>query len=275
MALTQRLIPSLARSSALYRPLVSSNLCRGVGLRYASNDSKKQQPSIDVKTIGVPMDLYIQPVSSHIPPFYKNPKLASVSLWRRFVAFIKNTVLMKSKISPRFVEWRNLALETYVDTNHAFASPSEFSKKLDLVQDRLSLWVHEALKSRLASIPSGTKMTWKLLKFNSTPKIVSIQPLLLPGKPLTDIQIVYRIESRQRIARIAPGEKEPQVVESDVVDYAAFSFDASKTPARVFFAGTLFEFPAANDSASAMMTSMKVKGDIFRQPPPTAVPSNN
>jgi protein MBA1 len=84
-------------------------------------------------------------------------------------------------------------------------------------------------------------MTWKLLKFNSTPKIVSIQPLLLPGKPLTDIQIVYRIESRQRIARIAPGEKEPQVVESDVVDYAAFSFDASKTPARVYFAGTLFE----------------------------------
>ncbi|KAF7497476.1 hypothetical protein DV113_004479 [Geotrichum candidum] len=230
MALTQRLIPSLARASALYRPLVSSNLCRGVGLRYASSESKKPQPSIDVKTIGVPMDLYIQPVPSHIPPFYKNPKLASVSLWRRFVAFIKNTVLMKSKISPRFVEWRNLALETYVDTNHAFAS---------------------------------------------TPKIVSIQPLLLPGKPLTDIQIVYRIESRQRIARIAPGEKEPHVVESDVVDYAAFSFDASKTPSRVFFAGTLFEFPAPNDSASAMMTSMKVKGDIFRQPPPTAVPSTN
>lgn len=183
---------------------------------------------------------------------------------------------MKSKISPRFVEWRNLALETYVDTNHAFAS-----QKLDLVQDRLSLWVHEALKSRLASIPRGTKMSWKLIKFNSTPKIVSIQPLLLPGKPLTDIQIVYRIESRQRIARIAPGEKEPHVVESDVVDYAAFSFDASKTPSRVFFAGTLFEspitapVPAPNDSASAMMTSMKVKGDIFRQPPPTAVPSTN
>lgn len=152
-------------------------------------------------------------------------------------------------------------------------------------------------------------MSWKLIKFNSTPKIVSIQPLLLPGKPLTDIQIVYRIESRQRIARIAPGEKEPHVVESDVVDYAAFSFDASKTPSRVFFAGTLFEckfntswsspfrlttfiqlltccffltpapitapVPAPNDSASAMMTSMKVKGDIFRQPPPTAVPSTN
>lgn len=55
MALAQRLIPSLTRSTALYRPLVSTNLCRGVGLRYASNESKKPQPSIDVKTIGVPM----------------------------------------------------------------------------------------------------------------------------------------------------------------------------------------------------------------------------
>lgn len=70
---------------------------------------------------------------------------------------------------------------------------------------------------------------------------MSIQPLLLPGKPLRDIQIVYKIESRQRIAKISPGQDTPQVIEHDVVDYAAFTFDAGKTPSRVFFAGTLFE----------------------------------
>lgn len=107
---------------------------------------------------------------------------------------------------------------------------------------------------------------------------MSIQPLLLPGKPLRDIQIVYKIESRQRIARISAGEDKPQIIEHDVVDYAAFSFDASKTPSRVFFAGTLFEtdingpMPVQQESAKAMMTSMQDKGDIFRQPPPTSLP---
>lgn len=65
------------------------------------------------------------------------------------------------------------------------------------------------------------------------------------------------------------------MIEHDVIDYAAFSFDASKRPSRVFFAGTLFEtpiegpMPAQRESAKSMMTSMQDKGDIFRQPPPS------
>lgn len=70
---------------------------------------------------------------------------------------------------------------------------------------------------------------------------MSLQPLMIPGKPLTDIQIVYRIESRQRLVLITPTMKEPKITENDVVDYAAFTFDASKTPSRVIFAGSLFE----------------------------------
>lgn len=176
---------------------------------------------------------------------------------------------LKSKISPRFVEWKNLAVETYVDTNHAFAE-----KRLDLVRDRLSLWVYESLKGRLQSVPKNVKLSWKLVKFNSTPKIVLVQPLILPDKPLRDIQIIYKIESRQRLAKLIPGNSEPQVVEHDVVDYAAFTFDASKSPARVYFAGTLFEssleapMPTPTDDPQRMMESMKVKGDIFRSPPP-------
>lgn len=59
-----------------------------------------------------------------------------------------------------------------------------------------------------------------------------------------------------------------------MVDYAAFTFDASKTPSKVYFAGTLFETPidgptpVVNQSSAGMMKSMKEKGDIFRQPPP-------
>lgn len=162
------------------------------------------------------------------------------------------------------------------------------------------------MKSRLKSVPANTKLSWKLVKFNSTPKIVSLQPILLPGKPLREIQIIYRIESRQRLAKITPGDKEPQVVEHDVVDYAAFSFDASKIPAKVYFAGTLFEckfgffssktflyhfimiyllivntdlnaflflapldapMPVLKENPADMMSSMKTKGDIFRLPP--------
>lgn len=174
---------------------------------------------------------------------------------------------LKSKIKPRFVEWKNLALETYVDTNHAFAE-----RRLDLVRDRLSLWVYESLKGRLKSVPDNVKLNWKLVKFNSTPKVVLVQPLVLPDKPMRDIQIVYKIETRQRLAKTVPGSSEPQVVEHDVVDYAAFTFDASKIPARVYFAGTVFEssleapMPTPLDDPQKMMNSMKTKGDIFRTP---------
>lgn len=58
---------------------------------------------------------------------------------------------------------------------------------------------------------------------------------------MREIQIIYKIDTRQRLARMSPHSKEPQVVEHDVVDYAAFTFDASKIPARVYFAGTVFE----------------------------------
>lgn len=109
------------------------------------------------------------------------------------------------------------------------------------MRDRLSLWVYESLKSRLESVPKDAKLNWKLVKFNATPKIVSVQPLLLPGKPMREIQIIYKIDTRQRLARMTSDSKEPQVVEHDVVDYAAFTFDASKIPARVYFAGTVFE----------------------------------
>lgn len=95
---------------------------------------------------------------------------------------------------------------------------------------------------------------------------------------MRELQIVYKIDSRQRLARITPDSKEPQVVEHNVVDYAAFTFDASKIPARVYFAGTVFESPAdapmpkPSDNPQEMMASMKVKGDIFRSPPQISSP---
>ncbi|VVT49011.1 uncharacterized protein SAPINGB_P002060 [Magnusiomyces paraingens] len=241
-------------------------------VRYASNKTQSTQ-TMDIKYFGIPTDVYIPPSPKNVPPFYKNPKLALKSIIRKAIMLVKNTVFiaqfrLKSKISPRFVEWKNLALETYVDTNHAFAE-----RRLDLVRDRLSLWVYESLKSRLESVPKDVKLNWKLVKFNSTPKIVSVQPLLLPGKPMREIQIIYKIDTRQRLARMSPHSKEPQVVEHDVVDYAAFTFDASKIPARVYFAGTVFEssledsLPVASEKAEEMMQSMKIKGDIFRSPP--------
>lgn len=183
---------------------------------------------------------------------------------------------LKSRISPRFQEWKNLAIENYVATNQAFVKGN-----LDSVKDNLSIWTFEALKARRQSLPKGTKLDWKLLKFNSVPRVMAIQPMMLPDVPLRHIMIVYRMNTRQRLIKSVPGEKEPQKIDRDVVDYVAFIYDASKTPAETTLAGSLFETPlaaprpnpmAAEQSEGLMIQSMREKGDIFRSPP--ALPSN-
>ncbi|ANB12282.1 Mba1p [Sugiyamaella lignohabitans] len=143
---------------------------------------------------------------------------------------------LKSKIKPRFVEWKNLALENYVAVNKAFAA-----NQLASIQDSMSIWVYEALQQRVKSVPAGTRLEWKLVKFHSVPRIMAIQPMMLPDSPLTHVQIIYRIESRQKLVKVARGSDKVDTVERDVVDYVGYVFDAGKTPASVVMSGTVFE----------------------------------
>jgi protein MBA1 len=229
---------------------------------YASTGTQ-QQPKIELQHLGIatgkctgktdeerqPLtkDVYIHPSRKNLPSIFMSPWLRIKGVGRRTIALFQNTAMvaqfrLKSKIKPRFVEWKNLALEQYVTVNKAF-----INGHLDSIKDNLSMWVYESLKARRQSIPAGTRMEWKLVKFNSTPKIMSIQPMMLPDTPLTHVQIIYRIESRQKLVRVIRGSDKVDTVERDVTDYIGYVFDAGKTPAKVIMSGSVFESKCDDD----------------------------
>ncbi|CAN6605557.1 inner membrane mitoribosome receptor Mba1p, mitochondrial [Trichomonascus vanleenenianus] len=262
------------------RPQVASNILLSTVhrstptlVRYASSNPKAR---IQLQHLGVTVDLYVHPDGSHLPSWFNSPLLRCRGVLRRLGAFFQNTVMigqfrLKSKITPRFEEWRNIAIQQYVDTNKAFVH-----NNLASVKNNLSIWCYEALQNRRKSVPKDVKMDWKLVKFNARPKVMCIQPMMLPDMPLTHLMLVYKMNTKQRLVKIAPGQSEPQRVERDIIDYIAVVYDASKTPADAVLAGSLFETPlnaprpnpmAADTSENLMLANMKEKGDIFRLPP--------
>jgi protein MBA1 len=157
------------------------------------------------------------------------------------IAFGTNTMMvaqfrLRSKLKPNFGQMKSLAIQRYVEVNQKFAVGD-----LNAIRPYVSSFVMRPLSERLNSIPSDVKHSWKLVKFNSTPKAMSVLPMMLPGTPLAHIMVVYRIESRQRLAKLKRGQTEPEVVERDVVDYPAFVFDVSRKPYETVLVGSLFE----------------------------------
>lgn len=275
----------LSRGLLLHRSLLreQSTACSSIiKKRYASTD-KKNQPKIQLQHLGVSVDLYVHPQKSNLPSWFTSPRQRFRGVMRRAGAFFQNTVMiaqfrLRSKISPRFQEWREIAKTEYQNANKAFVR-----NNLDSMKDRMSVWVYESLKNRRESIPADTQLDWRLIKFNSTPKVMCIQPMMLPDTPLRHIMIVYRLDTHQRLAKIAPGETEASKIDRNVVDYMAFIYDASKQPSEAIIAGSVFETPltaprpnpASSDQSEKMMfLSMKEKGDIFRSPP-QQLPSTN
>lgn len=245
------------------------------GYAAQAKSASVNNPRVEVQHLGIATDVYIHPKWANMPSMLTHPLMRLRGFGRKVISLFQMTAMvaqfrLKSKLKPRFVEWKNLALENYVAVNKAFAR-----NQLDSVQNDMSIWVYESLKSRLKSIPPGTRLDWKLIKFNATPKIAYLQPMMIPDSPMSHIQIIYRIESRQRLVKIAPGSKTPEVSERDVTDYVGYVIDAGKTPAQVVMSGSVFETPLTSprpdvskqDSEGSMVRSMKEKGDIFRPPP--------
>lgn len=238
--------------------------------------SASQRPKIEIQHLGVTHDLYIHPSTNTLPSWFTSPIVRFKGLGRRLGAFFQNTVMIaqfriKSKISPRFTEWRNSAIENYVAVNKAFVKNDLLS-----VRSKMSVWVYESLVNRRKNLPAGTRLDWKLLKFNKTPKVVAMQPMMLPDQPLTHLMVVYRMDTQQRLVKWSPGDKEASKMDRNVVDYIGFIYDTSKIPAETILAGSLFETPLnaprpnpmdAGANEKLMLLSMKEKGDIFRTPP--------
>lgn len=185
--------------------------------------------------------MYIHPSSKNLPSLFTSPRLWLRALQRRIVAFGTNTMMVaqfrfRSKLKPHFGQMKSLAIQRYVEVNQKFAAGD-----LNGLRPYVSNFVMKPMSERLKSIPPGVKHNWKLVKFNSTPRAMAVLPMMLPGTPLAHIMVVYRIASRQRLAKVTRGQSEPEVVERDVVDYPAFIFDVSRKPYETVLIGSLFE----------------------------------
>ena len=192
---------------------------------------------------------------------------------RRVYNFGLNTINVglfryQSGMKPNFLLWKNKAIELYIKVNTAFAE-----KKVNSVKDCTSIWVDEALQARVKSLPKNILLEWELLKFNEVPKIVSVQPMMIPGRPLEHIQLVYRFNTRQRLIKIDKCTEMTDTVERDVIDYISFFCDA--TTNEMYIMGSLFESKPEgklpkktySDDNKEAIRKMRICGDLYRVEP--------
>ncbi|ODQ68174.1 MBA1-domain-containing protein [Nadsonia fulvescens var. elongata DSM 6958] len=262
-----------AQSRAIISPktIASKNICVRFASGAPTSAPKAKENEIRIHHLGVGADIYIHP--SKLPSFFTSPRLRFRGFVRLAKTFALNTLQVamfrfRSGLKPRFVEWKNEALKTYVEVNEAFTN-----KNLAPVDKKICLWVNEALSSRIKSLPKNTDFRWKLLKVTSPPKLMNFQYMMLPNYPPTVAQVTYRLETKQRLVRSKHGEREPIVVDRDVTDYVSFMIDASTVPSEVMMLGTVFEtplngaMPIVSEKESDAIASMVEKGDVFRASP--------
>lgn len=234
-------------------------------------DSKKKPVDFNPRHLGVASDIYIPTSYKNFPNVFAHPITFFNALIRRVYTFGLNTVQVglfryQSGLKPRFLLWKNRAIEAYVNVNSAFAQ-----RKLNEVKPLVSLWVEEALEARARQLPRNVKLEWQLVKFNQVPKLVSVQAMMIPGKPLENIQLVYKFDTSQRLIKYNKVTNEAEKLDRNVVDYAVFLCDA--TTNEVILLGTVFESkPDAKlpknyeDDNQVAIQRMKTSGDIFRLP---------
>lgn len=174
---------------------------------------------------------------------------------------------LQTQIKPNFVAWRNKAIECYVQVNQSFSKGN-----IDSLKDNMSIWVAQALNDRIKTIPKTMKMDWEIVQFNEIPKLVSLEPIMLPGQPLQYIQLVYKFNTKQRLIIVDGLDKQNKQVK-DIIDYMVFLVDVATNEVKLV--GSVFEnkpgerFTKINpkESKQIVLKRMKECGDIFRLPP--------
>ncbi|AGO14058.1 AaceriAGR203Cp [[Ashbya] aceris (nom. inval.)] len=245
------------------RLLSSSAIVRSSG--------SKQQSGFNIRYLGVTDKIYVPTTYRNLPSVFSSPLVVANALIRRIYMLGLNTVhvalfRVQSGYKPKFLLWKNKAIETYVEVNRAFAR-----RDVEAVKPLVSLWVQEALEARERQLPKRVEMEWDLVKFNGVPKLVAVQPIMLPGQPLEIVQLVYRFDTRQRLIKVERGSSEVEKVDRNVVDHVAFICDASTD--EMLLVGTVFEaapdakLPTAEASTEETLQQMRICGDIYRTPP--------
>ncbi|SCU84850.1 LADA_0D04192g1_1 [Lachancea dasiensis] len=236
----------------------------------AEGANKKSKPAdFNPRHLGISSELYIPPSYKNLPNFFRHPVVFSNALIRRIYTFGLNTVQValfryQSGFKPNFLLWKNRAIESYVQVNKAFAA-----RNLASVKPHISLWVEESLSSRAKQIPKTIDLDWQLLKFHKVPKLTSVQVMMIPGRPLEHIQLIYKFETKQRLIKLNKRTHETENLDRDVTDYVAFLCDASTD--ELILIGSVFEsHPQAKlpknyeDNMQTAIQRMKTCGDLYR-----------
>ncbi|CCH40711.1 hypothetical protein BN7_245 [Wickerhamomyces ciferrii] len=228
----------------------------------------------DPRVIGLTSDQYIPISWRNIPNPLSSPRLAWNVVLRKIYTVGINTIQVallryQTGLKPKFLLWKNNAIENYVQVNKSFAS-----KTVKDVHSSVSMWVEESLKNRSASIPNNIRLSWKLVKFNETPKLITFRPLMMPGRPVEHVQIVYRFNTKQQLVKVNLDNNKTDKITRDVTDHVGFLIDLHTN--ETILCGSVFEnaptdkIPKPEDiDRSVIIKEMRERGDIFRSPPPS------
>ena len=206
-----------------------------------------------------------------MPSIFTNPVAVFNSLVRRGYSFGFNTFKValfrfQTGTTPKFLLWKNKSIELYIKVNKAFAN-----RNIKSVSSETSIWVEEALVKRTSQLPRNLTLDWQIMKFNEVPKLVSIEPIMMPGKPLEHIQLVYKFNTKQELIKFDQNTQKTEKQVREIVDYMVFLCDA--TTDEVILIGSVFEskpndkLPKSTDvDRKQVVKNMRLNGDIFRLP---------
>lgn len=241
-------------------------------LEKSNSKANKAPVDFNARHLGVSTEVYIPPAFGNLPSIFSHPVVVFNALIRKIYTLGLNTVQVgifryQSGLKPNFLLWKNKAIQNYVNVNNAFAQ-----KKVSNVKSQISLWVEEALEARSKQLPKHIQLEWQLIKFNEIPKVVSVQAMMIPGRPLEHIQLIYRFNTKQRLIKLNKKSSNADKLDRDVVDYLVYLCDASTND--LVLMGSVFEsrpnskLPKTfDDSTHAAIQRMKISGDLFRLPP--------
>ncbi|CAH00115.1 Mba1p [Kluyveromyces lactis] len=242
--------------------------------RLLDSDGVVKKPApFNPRHMGVANQVYIAPSKKNMPNPITSPVAYFNVLVRKIYTLGMNTIQValfryQSGLKPNFLLWKNKAIETYVQVNEAFAK-----RELDTIKPQVSIWVDEALTARAKQIPSNITLDWELIKFNEVPKLVSTQAMMIPGRPVELIQLIYKFDTKQRLIKFDKKKSKTDKLDRDVIDYIAFLCDASTND--ILLTGSVFEsapdakLPKDSETSNQIVIErMKVNGDLFRVQPP-------
>lgn len=233
---------------------------------------RSKLPEFNPKFMGVATDIFIPASRKNLPSVLSQPTVVFKTLIRRMYMLGLNTFKIglyrsRSGKKPAFLLWKNKAIENYIEVHKAFAE-----RRIDKVKNHVSVWVERALLLRSESIPKNIRLDWRIVKFNGVPKLMSLDPIMVPGMPLEYIQLVYKFSTKQELIKINSETNESGKQVKDIVDYLVFLCDTNTN--EMILSGSIFESkPGAplprqvtSNEKKEILERMKECGDIFRLP---------